>query len=137
MSVDYIHVPGGVGQSYEDYFFPIQAAQVRNLVGKILTHIEAMNLPARVEKANKDLVRQRIWDWWSESMHNSTSSAGGCIGPIEYVREALTSDEKPNRYVWHTRVGELEPQHKDGSLEGVWGAAKMVYGDASNRGADE
>ncbi|WP_236739467.1 hypothetical protein, partial [Mycobacteroides abscessus] len=97
-------------QGDSDYYFPVQAAQVRNLLGKILTHIEAMNLPPRVEKANKDLVRQSIWDWWSDAMENSTTSAGGCIGPIENIREARTSDDKPNRYVWHTTVGELAPK---------------------------
>lgn len=113
MSVDVIRIPGVIGEGYEEYFFPIQAAQVRNLIGKILTHVEAMNLPERVEKANKDLVRQAIWDWWSSAVDNSTSSAGGCIGPIEHIREARTSDDKPNRYVWHTTVGELAPKRKD------------------------
>lgn len=125
MSVDVIHVPGGIGGTYEDHFFPVQAAQVRNLVGKILTHIEAMNLPARVEKANKDLVRQSIWDWWSDAMENSMTSYGGCIGPIEHIQEALTSNDKPNRYVWHTWVGEIAPKFKDGSLEGPLNAAKL------------
>jgi len=127
MSVDVIHVPGGIGGRYEDYYFPVQAAQVRNLLGKILTHIEAMNLPPRVEKANKDLVRQSIWDWWSEAMNNSTTSWGGCIGPIENIREAHTSDGKPDQYIWHTTVGELAPKRKDGSLEGPLNAAKLGH----------
>lgn len=66
-----------------NYYFPINLYQVEDLLGKVLTHIEAMNLPSSVEKANKDLLRQSIWRWYDSVQENSLTSSKGCIGAIK------------------------------------------------------
>jgi hypothetical protein len=66
----------------DKYYFPINLNQVKDLLGKMLTHVEAMNLREGVEKANKDLVRQHIWKWFAEVQENSLTSYKGCIAPI-------------------------------------------------------
>lgn len=83
----------------ENYYFPINISQVEDLLGKMLTHIEAMNLPQQVEKANKSLVRQTIWRWWDFAQENSMTSYKGCIGPIEV---------RGDSYVWHSEFGKTE-----------------------------
>lgn len=70
-------------QHEEDFYFPINIPQVNTLLGKLLTHIEAMNLPSSAEKANKDLVRQSLWSWFGEVQENSMTSYRNCIAPIE------------------------------------------------------
>lgn len=79
-------------ESPEDFYFPINVHQVEDLLGKTLTHIEAMNLPSSVEKANKDLVRQTIWKWFETVQENSLTSYKGIIAPIELLPKA--EDEK-------------------------------------------
>lgn len=69
-------------EKIEKYYFPINLSQVEDLLGKMLTQVEAMNLRGTVEKANKDIVRQRIWKWFEEVQENSLTSYKGCIAPI-------------------------------------------------------
>jgi hypothetical protein len=67
----------------EDFYFPINVNQVEDLLGKMLTHVEAMGLPHSPEKANKDLIRQSIWNWFGQVQENSITSFNGCIAPVE------------------------------------------------------
>lgn len=78
----------------EDFYFPINVHQVEGILGKILTHIEAMNLPSGVEKANKDLVRQTIWRWFGDVQENSITSYKGCIAPIELPKTPKSPIDK-------------------------------------------
>lgn len=87
----------------DDYHFPVNLHLAQNLLGKMLTHIEAMNLPASAEKANKDLVKQTFWKWWGDVQENSISSYKGCIGPIQKVH-----DPDGHVYVWRTADNELQ-----------------------------
>lgn len=90
------------------YYFPVTLHQVENLLGKMLTHIEAMNLPDKSEKANKDLVRQSIWKWWEDAQENSMTSWKGCIGPIK------VDESTADGYVWFTDVGKTQgTEHAD------------------------
>ena len=81
-----------------DVFFPINYPQVRDLLGKMLTHIDALGLPEAQGKAVKDLVRQSFSVWFDGVQDNSMTSYRGCIGPIELLRGA---DGKDRKYVWH------------------------------------
>jgi hypothetical protein len=81
-SVEIHYMPGGV-RDYEDLYFPIRHTQVRDILGKVLTQIEAMNLPASAEKANKAIFTQMLWRWFDEVMDNSATSSEGCIAPIK------------------------------------------------------
>lgn len=81
-----------------DYYFPINTFQVRDLIGKMLTHVEAMGLTPSAEKANKDLIRQTLWRWFSDVRENSITSYRGCIAPIEVLRDPTNMTER--KYVW-------------------------------------
>lgn len=80
-----------------DYYFPTNYSQVSNLIGRMLTHVDALGLPSGQEKATKDLVRQSIQQWWSDVEDNSMTSFKGCIGPIEVRRNANGTEKQ---YVW-------------------------------------
>lgn len=67
----------------DDYHFPVNINLAKNLLGKILTHIEAMNLPESVKKANKDLLSQSFWSWWEMVKHSSLTSSHDCLAPIQ------------------------------------------------------
>lgn len=63
--------------------FPVSQSQFSGLVGKVMQHIEAMNLPPRAEAAAKSLTKSSMWAWWADAQHNSVSSHNGIIGPID------------------------------------------------------
>lgn len=85
-----------------DRFFPVSHPQIQTLLGKMLTHIEAMGLPEKAEKANKDLVRQSIYGWFTDVQENSMTSYRGCIGPIVLLRDTNGTERK---YVWVQKAG--------------------------------
>ena len=86
---------------------------IGDLVGKMLTQIEAMNLRESVEKANKDIVRQILWSWWGSVQENSMTSSGLCIGPIVAPNDTGVVSDLP--YVWHTKDGKIKNFGNDGS----------------------
>jgi hypothetical protein len=66
-----------VAESYKDYeshWFPINHSQVRDILGQILTQIEAMNLNEKSERASKAIFTQMVWRWFDEAMDNSATS---------------------------------------------------------------
>ncbi len=83
-SVPVHNLPSGV-QDYEKLHFPIDHSQIRNLLGHILTQVEAMSLPEKTEKANKAIYTQMVWRWFDDVMENSVTSSQGCIAPIKLV----------------------------------------------------
>ncbi len=88
-----------VGESYGDYekfYFPIDHRQVRDILGQILTQVEAMNLNDKSEKALKAIFTQMIWRWFDEVMDNSsTSSEKAGIRPIRNERGNEYFSEEP------------------------------------------
>jgi hypothetical protein len=82
---DWFNTPG-------EFWFPINQWQMDNLVGRVLTHIEAMNLPENVLKANKDLVKQSLWGWYGDVQENSLTSYQGCIAPIR-VHDQVSANQ--------------------------------------------
>lgn len=96
----------------EQYFFPVNLSQFENLVGKVLTQIEAMNLNERSEKANKDIARQTLWGWWNSAQENSLTSSGLCIGPIFAPNSDGQADG--SAYQWLTEDGvKYDPKTSD------------------------
>lgn len=81
----------------DDYHYPTNRSMCQNLIGRMLTHIDALGLPSGQEKATKDLVRQSIQQWWIDVCDNSLTSYRGCLGPIE-VHRAPNGTERD--YVW-------------------------------------
>ncbi len=102
----------------EQYYFPVNLRQFENLVGKVLTQIEAMNLNERSEKANKDIARQTLWGWWNDTQENSLTSAGLCIGPIFAPTPDGRFNGKP--HLWLTEDGKLyEAETSDTTAEKI------------------
>lgn len=64
---------------------PVSEDQVGNLVGQVLTHIDAMALDQTTKNASKSLLKRAIWAWWDGAIENSLTSAQGCLGPIKVV----------------------------------------------------
>jgi len=94
-----IEIPEGV--TPDQIYVPVNRDQVSHLVGKMLTHIESMNLSERAEEAHKSLVRQSLWAWFDEALENSRTSYKGCIAPI--VAEQENDPNQPSLlYVWLT-----------------------------------
>lgn len=91
-----------VPEKIEHYYFPVNLSQVKDLLGKMLTQVEAMNLRGTVEKANKDIVRQRIWKWFEEVQDNSLTSYKGCIAPIfDFSDHGEVVKNGPQTNRWH------------------------------------
>lgn len=90
MLVDPEHETGVVHRQTSEYYdilgdniyYPINHVQLRDLLGKLLTQLDAMALPDRAHKAAKTLLVQEIWRWWDGVAVNSTTSYKGCIAPI-------------------------------------------------------
>lgn len=90
------------------YGFPVQLSQIEDLLGKCLTHVEAMGLRESVEKANKDLIRQTIWKWFDGVQENSLTSYKDCWAPI-YGRSThgeLIDDGLPQTDRWGYKTPE-------------------------------
>lgn len=63
-------------------YYPVNHGAVQNLVGRVLTTLDAMGLSDRTHKAARTLFMEKIWRWWNEQYDNSVTSADGCIAPI-------------------------------------------------------
>lgn len=66
----------------DDVYYPISHSQVRDLLGRVLTHLDAMGLPDRAHRAARTLLTQDLWRWWNEVHENATTSYRGCIAPV-------------------------------------------------------
>lgn len=84
--------------SGSEIYFPISHNHLRDLVGKVLTHVDALGLPNTQGQAAKDLIKQSLYRWFDEVQENSMTSYRGCIAPIEVLSDADGHDRK---YIWH------------------------------------
>lgn len=66
----------------DNTYIPVNHRQVRDLLGKVLTQLDAMALPDRVHHAAKALLVQETWRWWDTAAENATTSGAGCIAPV-------------------------------------------------------
>lgn len=82
------HISGEVDSFNSSIHFPINHHQVRDLLGKLLTQLDSMNLPERAHAANKAVIIQHIWRWFDTVVENSNTSYKGCIGPIDAKKRA-------------------------------------------------
>jgi hypothetical protein len=94
-SVEIHHVAESY-DDYENYYFPMNHSQVRDILGQILTQIESMNLSPKSEKANKAIFTQMVWRWFDEVMDNSaTSYEPAGLRPIKVAREETGGVDQP------------------------------------------
>jgi hypothetical protein len=78
-----VGLPDDAIERMGDFYFPINVHQFEDLVGKVLTQFEAINLPEKVEQANKDIVKQLLWRWFDNVQENSITSWKAIVGPID------------------------------------------------------
>lgn len=86
-------LPTGWYEEPTNYWFPTNQSQVEMLMGRVLTQIEAMNLPPSVEKANKDVLRSVLWRWFGDVQENSLTSTNDVIAPIHTVAHNSTETD--------------------------------------------
>lgn len=83
-------MPKAIYDRPNDVYIPVNIGQVKDLLGKVLTQIEAMNLSEKAENANKSIAKQTIWLWWENAQENSLTSWERCIGPIDMEERKKT-----------------------------------------------
>jgi hypothetical protein len=93
----------------ENIYYPVNHLQLRDLLGRVLTQLDAMGLPDRAHRAARALLTQEVWRWWDGVTENATASYQGCIAPI------VTSSGTPadggrssNRWGWPSEAAYLE-----------------------------
>lgn len=100
------------GITDNDTYYTVSHLQLRDLIGKLLTLLDAMNLPDRVHHAQKALIVQSVWQWWDGVYENSTTSYKGCIAPIVITTELdakISGDIYPsNRWTFNSEEEYLE-----------------------------
>lgn len=133
-------VPGVVHRSGHPYdtlgdqiFFPVNHRQVRDLIGRLLTQLDAMALPDRAHRAAKTLLVQEVWRWWGDACDNACTSGAGCLAPIVMDPEArIAASGKPlmppsNRWGWQSEEAWLDSPHADRTVDAhakrAWAAA--------------
>lgn len=92
------------GIAADHIWYPTSPMQVRALVGKLLTQLDAMALPDRAHKAARTLLVQEIWRWWDGVYENATTSSEGCIAPIVAAPNGRLAEGEPpsNRWGWRS-----------------------------------
>lgn len=85
--------------------YPVDHNQVRDLVGKLLTQLDAMALSDRAHRAARTLFVQQIWAWWGNVHENAVTSTQGCIAPVVMTPGAATPS---NRWGWASEQAYLD-----------------------------
>jgi hypothetical protein len=93
----------------DNVYIPINHNLVRDLLGRVLTQLDAMGLPDRAHHAAKSLLTREVWRWWAFACDNSTTSGLGCIAPIVMVVDSVPVDDSAidpkslsNRWGWQS-----------------------------------
>lgn len=68
--------------NFDNYYFPINVNQIRELEESIHTRLEMLNLSKKSEDAAKVVFNELLWQWFYEAQENSTTSFEGCIAPV-------------------------------------------------------
>jgi hypothetical protein len=98
----------------DNVFYPINHSQVRDLLGRVLTHLDAMGLPERSHRAAKTLLTRDVWAWWSAVHENATTSYKGCIAPVVTAGGTVTVGLEPsNRWGFPSEVAYLDTARRD------------------------
>ena len=98
------HQSAGYDITGDLVYFPVNHNQLRDLLGKVLTHLDMMAVPDRAHRAAKALLVAEVWRWWDRVYDNATTSAQGCIAPIVCAGDRLKDgdEQRPhsNRWGW-------------------------------------
>lgn len=83
----------------DDRYVPINGGfQLDDLVGKVLTILDALGMQPVQAKAVKDLTRNQIRRWYADAQSNAETSYRGCVAPIVALRHTTNGTER--KYVW-------------------------------------
>jgi len=109
----------GTSRIWEDLYYPINHYLLRNLLGQILTQVEAMNLSGQSEKALKAIFTQMAWRWFDEVTENSITSAPDvdgkpCVAPVlikhcQHDKSGTCSSCSYPEFVRAVQMPKLEP----------------------------
>lgn len=119
-------------------YFPVNHQQLRDLIGKVLTHLDAMNMPDRAHRAARTLLTNEMWQWWNGVYENATTSYKGCIAPVvmDASRTPSDSEETPpsNRWGWaseddylHAPLSYLVDLSASGTYNGASPTTRVVF----------
>lgn len=61
---------------------PVNHLLLRDLLGRLLTQLDAMALPDRAHRAARTLITAEVWRWWDFVHENAVTSGQGCIAPV-------------------------------------------------------
>jgi len=94
--------------NFENYYFPINVNQVKELEESVHTRLEMLNLSKKSEDAAKVVFNELLWGWFYEAQENSTTSYKGCIAPV------ICDDHKDSEFYPSNRWGyKSEQEYKD------------------------
>lgn len=83
----------------DDLYAPINGGyQLNDLIGKVLTLLDATGMPDGQAKAVKDLIKGQIRSWYADALDNAETSFRGCLAPIVMLRH--TSNGTERKAVW-------------------------------------
>ena len=108
--------------NFENYYYPINVNQIRELEESIHTRLEMLNLSKKSEDAAKVVFNELLWQWFYEAQENCTTSYQGCIAPVVTKKTAEMSDDREypsNRWGWKSEEEYLEATEtvEDSSLK--------------------
>lgn len=114
----------------DDVYYPINHWQLRDLLGKVLTQLDAMGLPDRAHRAARSLLTQEVWRWWDGVHENATTSGAGSIAPVVTRGSNPNTGAVSNRWGWKSEaeyLGSLTASSTEatGHIAGV--PATVVY----------
>lgn len=85
--------------NFDNYYFPINVNQIRELEEATHTRLEMLNLSKKSEDAAKVVFNELLWDWFYRAQENSTTSYEGCIAPV------ICDDHKDSKFYPSNRWG--------------------------------
>jgi hypothetical protein len=90
-------------------YYPVNHNQMRDLLGRMLTHLDMMGLPDRAHRAARTLLTQEAWRWWDGVHTNAVTSYDGCIAPVVVRGGPGILDDGPasNRWGWESEAAYL------------------------------
>jgi hypothetical protein len=105
----------------DNVYYPVNHRQVRDLLGKLLTQLDAMALSDRAHGAAKSLLTREVWGWWNGVYENATTSYKGCLAPIVMNGDTAIIDERTivepvapsNRWGWQSEQTYLDSRPRN------------------------
>ncbi len=112
MTVSVVHRQrGGAYDMLDDgTYLPTNHRDVRDILGRLLTHLDAMALPDRAHKAARQLIIREVWAWWDGVYEGATTSYEGCLAPIVASPHGRLADgvTPSNRWGWQSEQAWLD-----------------------------